>query len=100
MLAACPTCCGSCSICTDDFNRADNADINTGSTTCGWTESSGSWSISSNTLVTSSTGAYAQCNAAHPDGICSAIVTCTVSGNTGDVLKVMAPSWTTIVGAA
>lgn len=47
-------CCESCSIFSDDFNRADDTDLG-----ADWSEVSGSWSISSNRLVTSSTSAVA-----------------------------------------
>jgi hypothetical protein len=47
----CPACgCAGTCIVTDNFNRADNTDIDAGST-AGWTESSGDWSIASNKLL-------------------------------------------------
>lgn len=55
-------CCGEdeCIFAEDDFNRADNGNITTGSS-CGWTESAGAWSISSNTLIVASANALAVC---------------------------------------
>lgn len=47
-------CCESCDIFSDDFNRADSSDLG-----ADWDEVSGSWSITSNTLRTSSTNAVA-----------------------------------------
>ncbi|HEY2894904.1 MAG TPA: hypothetical protein VGJ16_11845, partial [Pirellulales bacterium] len=44
-----------CAVCSDDFDRADNADISAGSG-CGWTEASGTWDITSKKLVCSSAG--------------------------------------------
>ena len=61
------TCCPKCDICSDDFNRADDTDINTGSV-CGWTESSGAWDISSNQLRCTTAG-IALNNTAHPDTV-------------------------------
>lgn len=68
-------CCETCDICSDDFNRSDDTDINTGSA-CGWTESSGSWAISSNQLVESSgsTNSLAICDTAHPDAESTMVV--------------------------
>lgn len=83
-----PGCNACCTICSDDFGRADGTDIDTGSG-CGWTETAGSWSISSNTLVTSSTSALAKNNTPHPDSISSAVVTCDLSGNTGDKPRIV-----------
>lgn len=60
-------CCNSCpAYATDDFNRADNTNIDTGST-AGWTESSGAWAIASNTLQCTTAG-IALCDTTHPDG--------------------------------
>jgi len=44
--------------CEDQFTRSNNTDIDTGSPV-GWTEVAGDWSIASNTLAVSSTGALA-----------------------------------------
>lgn len=85
---ACKCCNDECAICSDNFNRADGSDIDTGSA-CGWTESSGSWSISSNTLVTSSTSAVAKNNTPHPDAISSAVVSADLSGNSGDKPRIL-----------
>lgn len=63
------TCCCTavtCQFASDTFNRADNTDINTGSTV-GWTETAGSWAIASNMLTTSSANAKATATTAHPD---------------------------------
>lgn len=57
--------CASCDIASDDFNRSDDTNIDTGST-AGWTESSGSWDITSNKLRCTSAG-IAICDTAHPD---------------------------------
>jgi hypothetical protein len=53
-----------CEICADDFTRDNDTDIDTGSP-CGWTEVSGAWAISSNSLVCTSAG-LAVCTAPHP----------------------------------
>ena len=58
-------CCASCAICSDDFDRGDDTDIDTGSA-CGWTEVSGSWDITSNQLRCTTAG-VALCDTAHPD---------------------------------
>lgn len=76
------SCCESCSIFTDDFNRAD--DTNLGSD---WSEVSGSWAITSNTLRTSSTSAVC----VHDTGYGSAQMKVAVSlqGASGDFLRVI-----------
>lgn len=58
--------CGDCTICSDDFNRSDGTDIDTGSA-CGWTEQSGSWAIASNTLQCISAG-IATCDTDYATG--------------------------------
>jgi hypothetical protein len=82
----CP-CCGSCEICTDDFTRADSTDIDTGSS-CGWTETAGSWEIASNTLRTASSNAEATCDTTHPDAVPSHYVSVSMYGATSDELIV------------
>ena len=42
--------CCKCKICADDFNRSDDTDIDA-DRACGWTEDSGTWEISGNTLI-------------------------------------------------
>jgi hypothetical protein len=71
-----------CTICSDDFNRADGTDIDTGSA-CGWTEASGSWSIASNYLTTSSTNSIALCDtdATSPQFALDVDIYATNSGN-------------------
>lgn len=54
-------CCEACPICSDDFDRADDTDISTGSD-CGWTEDAGNPSISSNKLRFTTTDAIATSN--------------------------------------
>lgn len=44
-----------CVLCSDNFNRSDSSDIDTGSS-CGWTERSGAWEILSNRLRSTSSG--------------------------------------------
>lgn len=60
-------CCRNCDICSDDFNRTDDTNIDTGSS-CSWTESSGSWDITSNQLRCTSAG-IAIAFTAHPDSV-------------------------------
>ncbi len=67
--------CKTCTIAADDFNRADNTDIDTGSS-AGWTEVSGSWAIVSNELQCTSAG-IAICNTPHPDSAPQSFVTAT-----------------------
>jgi hypothetical protein len=87
--AGCPCCSsGPCQFASDTFNRADNTDINTGSTV-GWTETSGSWSIASNKLSTSSANAKATASTAHPDGTPYMKVVTIVQGDTsGDTIRI------------
>ncbi len=65
------TCCGTCEICRDSFTRADDTDISanivTPDTASGWTESSGTWDITSNQLVSTAPGIVI-CDDPHPDG--------------------------------
>ena len=82
----CP-CCGTCEITTDDFDRADDTDIDTGSS-AGWTETAGSWEIVSNTLRTASSSAKATCDTTHPDAVPSHYVSVTVYGADTDQLRV------------
>jgi hypothetical protein len=66
-------CCGTCEICSDDWTGiADGTDISTG-TSCGWTESSGSWDVTSNQVRCTSAG-IAICNTAHPDSATTMVV--------------------------
>src|SRR5678815_3898885 len=73
----------SCPCFTDDFNRADSTNLGSD-----WTETSGSWSISSNrlTLSSPSNGDNAQITPFTPlpptAGSCSRIQ-CTLSGSSG-----------------
>lgn len=81
-------CCTTCTICTDNFDRTDGTDIDTGSL-CGWTEDSGSWDINSNKLRCTSAG-IAVNDTTHPDGDSTMIVevdfTETTAGATVDVI--------------
>lgn len=81
-------CCSDCEWGSDNFDRADDTDINTGSSV-GWTESSGTWAIVSNQLVCSSAG-LAICDSAHPDGDITMSVSVDIShdtsGSTVDVI--------------
>lgn len=80
IFGVCQSCC--CSIFTDDFNRADDTDLG-----ADWSEVSGSWSITSNTLRTTSTSAVC----VHDTGEGSARLRASVSlrGGTGDFLRVI-----------
>ena len=80
----CETCgCESCDIFSDNFNRADDTDLGSD-----WSEVSGSWAITSNTLRTSSTSAVC----VHDNGTSSSAmsVSCEVQGASGDYLRVIA----------
>ena len=81
-------CCSTCTFASDDFDRDDNANIDTGSS-AGWTEVSGTWDITSNKLVCSGAG-IALCNTAHPDSASTMQVTVDfshdTSGSTVDVI--------------
>jgi len=81
-------CCSSCTFASDSFDRADNANIDTGSS-AGWTEVSGTWDIVSNQLKCSSAG-IALCNTSHPDGKPNIQVTVDIdhdtSGSTVDII--------------
>ncbi len=87
LVAGCD-CCGCTTICSDSFTRADNTDITTGSP-CdadgGWSEVSGSWSISSNTLTTSSTNAEAGLVPIFTDG---SYISVEAKGASGDKIRV------------
>jgi hypothetical protein len=61
-LGAFSCCCRKCPIASDDYDRADGTDIDTGSD-AGWTEAAGSWEIASNKLKTTSSNARALCTA-------------------------------------
>jgi len=76
----CNCCAAGCAVASDDFNRANNADMDPGST-AGWTDYSGTWSISSNKAISTGAG-IALCNTAQPDGDVSMIVTAVISHNT------------------
>lgn len=78
--AGCP-CCGevNCVVCVDDFNRSDSTDISAGSS-CGWTETAGSWEISSNALKCTSANAKATCDTDAP--FLSRAITVRVKGAT------------------
>src|SRR5262249_10253843 len=67
-------CCqpASCVYVTEDFNRADSSDIDSGSA-AGWTETSGSWAISGNELEATSAGIVI-CGSVHPDGVPTMVV--------------------------
>ncbi|HEY2894903.1 MAG TPA: hypothetical protein VGJ16_11840 [Pirellulales bacterium] len=60
-------CCQGCSICSDDFDRADGTDVDTGSS-CGWTEVSGDWFIDSNVLGPDNPNEIARCDTAAAAG--------------------------------
>lgn len=60
-------CCCSCDLCTDTFAGLSNGtDVSTG-TSCGYTEISGDWSISSNALSVTATYASLKINTSVPD---------------------------------
>lgn len=74
--------CESCSPFSDDFNRADDTDLG-----ADWSEVSGSWAISSNRLVTSSTSALCIATAAFTST--SINTTCIVRGAANDVVRLV-----------
>jgi hypothetical protein len=79
-------CCAPCTIATDDFNRANDTNISTGSS-CGWTEVSGDWSIDTNALTPDNPNEIVICNTSAAAGTISVRATCTVIGNAdGDEL--------------
>ena len=70
-------CCAQCSVASDDFNRSNGTDIDTGSS-CGWTEQSGAWEIASNALkITGTTTGIATCDTAAPDALVNISLTLT-----------------------
>ena len=70
-------CCAQCSVASDDFNRSNGTDIDTGSS-CGWTEQSGAWEIASNALkITGTTLGIATCDTPAPDALVNISLTLT-----------------------
>ena len=83
----CPCCCG---LCSDNFNRADNSDIDTGSD-CGWTEVAGDWAILGNALTIISTqNSLALSDTSPPDFWLDLTVTATSSNTDDEVMIVVA----------
>lgn len=75
--------CPSCLICFDNFTRANNSDIDTGSA-CGWTEVSGSWAISGNLLQIASSNAIAISTAVHSGPHVKVVAEFSGTSNTND----------------
>lgn len=89
ILPCAPGCCATedCTIASDDFNRSNSSNINTGAPVS-WSGSTGSYSISSNQLSASSTGRL-QCGTGHPSSSSSGVVSVVVQGSDdGDVAEV------------
>lgn len=85
----CPAIAQGCEICSDDFARSDGTDITTASD-CGWSEASGSWSISSGTLITTSSDARAISSTSHPLGTANMRIRSLVSMPTsGDIARII-----------
>jgi hypothetical protein len=76
-----PCCSGStCNIASDDFGRANGTDITTGSS-CGWTETAGSWSLASGALTTTSANAIALCGTSHTSQLVKVTASLSVSNS-------------------
>lgn len=85
----CPAIAQGCEICSDDFQRSNGTDITTGSD-CGWSEAAGSWSISSNALITTSSDAIALSSTSHPLGTANMRVRAVVYMPTsGDIARIL-----------
>lgn len=77
-------CCESCEFFSDDFTRADSDDPGD------YTEVSGDWDISSNTLVTSSSNAVLLADAQHPAGEANIKVQVTINiASDGDTARII-----------
>lgn len=75
-----------CVFASDNFNRADNTDVTTGST-CGWTETNGNWSIVSNKVRIATTFGRLTCATSNPDNAYTAFEVDVELANTSDVAR-------------